>query len=109
MGYEKKDNCMVCGTPELSLTRPASSTLQELLDYLGKDPNYQLSRTSITGSQGVVFVQNPKPLRALHEYKLTMSLEALTKADPPVFMAGEDLIVTDPTLPTKLTLRVQLS
>merc|ERR1719310_242101 len=30
--YEQKDNCMVCGTPELTVTRAASTTLQELLD-----------------------------------------------------------------------------
>lgn len=32
-------------------------------------------------------------------YKLQMSLDELTKADPPIFTEGEDLIVTDPTLP----------
>ncbi len=39
-------------------------------------------------------------------YKLQMSLDELTKADPPIFTEGEDLIVTDPTLPTKLTLQL---
>ena len=37
-----------------------------------------------------------------------MSLKDLTQADPPVFSEGEDLIVTDPMLPTKLTLQVHL-
>ena len=35
-----------------------------------------------------------------------MSLDELTRADPPIFTEGEDLIVTDPTLPTKLTLQL---
>eukprot|EP00929_Paragymnodinium_shiwhaense_P122822 TRINITY_DN9598_c0_g1_i1.p1 TRINITY_DN9598_c0_g1~~TRINITY_DN9598_c0_g1_i1.p1 ORF type:complete len:455 (+),score=64.13 TRINITY_DN9598_c0_g1_i1:101-1465(+) len=107
--YEKKDNCMVCGAAELNLPRAASSTLQELLDSLGSNPNYQLSRPSITSSRGVVFAQNPKPLRAAHEYKLPMTLEALTQTDPPTFTPGEDLTVTDPSLPTKLILRITLS
>merc|ERR1712232_553413 len=64
--YEKKDDCMVCGGGQLSLTRPASSTLQELLDSLGEHPSYQLKRPSLSNAQGVVFVQNPKPLREQH-------------------------------------------
>ena len=42
-------------------------------------------------------------------YKLQMTLKDLTQADPPVFMEGEDLIVTDPMLPTKLTLQLHLT
>ena len=49
-------------------------------------------------------VLHVSPLR----YKLQMSLKDLTQADPPVFSEGEDLIVTDPMLPTKLTLQVHL-
>lgn len=107
--YEKKDDCMVCGGATLTLTRPRTSTLQELLDHLGASPSYQLSRPSVSSTSGIVFMQNPKPIRQQHEYKLKMTLEELTKADPPVFAQGEDLTVTDPMLPTKLTLRVFLS
>merc|ERR1712232_903294 len=49
--YEKKNECMVCGGGELTLTRPASSTLQELLDTLGVNPSYQLKRPSISASR----------------------------------------------------------
>merc|ERR1712217_998362 len=68
--YEKKSECMVCGGAEITLTRPASSTLQELLDALGNHPSYQLKRPSIFASRGMVFIQTPKPLREQHEYKL---------------------------------------
>jgi len=104
--YEKKTDCMVCGGAKLSLTRSPSSTLQELLDALGANPTYQLTRPSISGSSGIIFIQNPKPIRLQHEYKLKQTLKELTEADPPVFTAGEDLLVTDPALPSKLTLRV---
>jgi len=104
--YEKKADCMVCGGGKLTLERSASSTLQELLDALGAHPTYQLSRPSISGSCGIVFIQNPKPIRQQHEYKLSMTLKDLTEADPPVFVEGEELSVTDPTLPSKLNLRV---
>eukprot|EP00928_Gymnodinium_smaydae_P063160 TRINITY_DN46829_c0_g1_i1.p1 TRINITY_DN46829_c0_g1~~TRINITY_DN46829_c0_g1_i1.p1 ORF type:complete len:445 (-),score=84.08 TRINITY_DN46829_c0_g1_i1:88-1422(-) len=107
--YEKKDDCMVCGGGELVLTRSKSSTLQELLEALSAHPSYQLARPSLSCSQGIIFVQNPKPLREQHEYKLKMTLEELTSANPPVFAAGEDIIVTDPVVPSKLTLRVMLS
>lgn len=106
--YEKSPTCMVCGGGELAVTRPASSTLQELLDHLAGHPTCRLSRPSISSSHGIVFIQNPKPLRQQHEYKLSQTLEELTKAQPPVFGAGEELTVTDPALPTKLRLRVQL-
>ncbi|CAE7780128.1 uba3 [Symbiodinium necroappetens] len=81
--YEKKDDCMVCGGATLTLTRPRTSTLQELLDHLGASPSYQLSRPSVSSTSGIVFMQNPKPIRQQHEYKLKMTLEELTKADPP--------------------------
>merc|ERR1712060_16384 len=106
--YEKKDDCMVCSGGELSLVKPPSFTLQELLNESGDHPSYQLKRPSISGAKGIVFIQNPKPLREQHEYKLQMSLQELVKADPPVFEEGEELIVTDPTLPSKLRLRVKI-
>lgn len=104
--YEKKDDCMVCGGGLLALTRPPNSTLQELLEALSNHPSYQFTRPSISGSCGVVFIQSPAPLRQQHEYKLTQSLQQLVSADPPVFHEGEELIVTDPSLPSKLRLKV---
>jgi len=104
--YEKKEDCMVCGGGTLTLTRPPDSTLQELLEALANHPSYQLTRPSISGSCGVVFIQSPAPLRQQHEYKLTQSLLQLTSADPPVFREGEELIITDPSLPSKLRLKV---
>lgn len=106
--YEKKCDCMVCGGSTLTVTRPPTSTLQELLDALGENPSYQLKRPSISSSRGIVFAQNPKPLRAQHEYKLSQSLEQLVKATPPVFDEGEELTVTDPAIPSKLRLKVFL-
>uniref|UniRef100_A0A7S2H6I4 E2 binding domain-containing protein n=1 Tax=Alexandrium andersonii TaxID=327968 RepID=A0A7S2H6I4_9DINO len=106
--YEKKDDCMVCGGGLLTLKRPASSTLQQLLDSLGEHPSYQLKRPSISGTRGVVFVQNPKALREQHEYKLPQTLGQLVDGAEPVFDEGEELIVTDPTLPSKLRLKVIL-
>lgn len=106
--YEKKEDCMVCGGAKLTLRRPASSTLQELLQVLAVHPTYQLSRPSISGSAGIVFIQGPKPMRELHEYKLALTLEQLATAEPPVFVEGEELLVTDPALPSKLTLTLVL-
>lgn len=107
--YEKKTDCMVCGGSTLTMTRPPSSTLQELLDALGDHPSYQLKRPSISGGRGMVFVQGPKQLRQQHEYKLSQTLEQLVKAEPPVFDVGEELTVTDPAIPSKLRLKVVLS
>lgn len=105
--YEKKPDCMVCGGGELNIIRSPDSTLEELLDALGAHPSYQLKRPSISSTRGVVFIQNPKPLRQQHEYKLKMSLKELTEASPPVFDVGEELTVTDASIPSKLRLRVK--
>mmetsp|Transcript_47731 Transcript_47731/g.103880 ORF Transcript_47731/g.103880 Transcript_47731/m.103880 type:complete len:445 (-) Transcript_47731:95-1429(-) len=104
--YEKKDDCMVCGGGELTLRRPRASTLGELLNHLGALPSFQLSRPSISSGSGVVFIQNPAVLRKQHEYKLGMSLGELAAAEPPVFREGEALVVTDPAVPSKLTLKI---
>jgi len=107
--YEKKHNCMVCDGSAVTMTRAPGSTLQELLDALGEDQNYQLKRPSISGSSGIIFIQNPAVLRKQHEYKLKMTLKELTEASPPIFTDNEELTVTDSTLPSKLTLRVKLA
>jgi ubiquitin-activating enzyme E1 C len=106
--YAKKPDCMVQGGGRLSLTKPPGLTLQEFLESLAKDPTYQLKRPSISGSGGIVFIQNPMPIRKQHEYKLKMTLKELTQADPPVIHEGEELVVTDPALPSKLTLQLFL-
>jgi len=103
--YEKKLDCMVCGGGKLTLERDPSSTLQDLLDALTAHPSYQLSKPSVSGMSGIIFIQS-KHLRGEHEYKLKQTLRELVSADPPVFTEGEDLLVTDPSLPSKLTLRV---
>jgi len=105
--YEKNHDCMVCGGGKVTMTRPPDSTLQELLDALGADKNYQLTRPSLSCESGIVFQQNPPVLRRQHEYKLKMTLKELAEASPPIFKVGEDIVVTDPTLPSKLTLRVE--
>jgi len=107
--YEKKDDCMVCGGGLLTLTFSPDSTLQDILDALGSNKSYQLTRPSISSSSGLVFIQKPQMLRQQHEYKLKLSLRELTSSDPPVFTAGEELVVTDPVLPSKLRLKVMLS
>eukprot|EP00747_Dinoflagellata_sp_TGD_P203159 gnl/TRDRNA2_/TRDRNA2_76764_c0_seq1.p2 gnl/TRDRNA2_/TRDRNA2_76764_c0~~gnl/TRDRNA2_/TRDRNA2_76764_c0_seq1.p2 ORF type:complete len:105 (+),score=31.41 gnl/TRDRNA2_/TRDRNA2_76764_c0_seq1:163-477(+) len=99
---------MVCGGGDISMERDSASTLQDLLDALKEHKGLQLTRPSITGARGVVFIQNPAPLRKQHEYKLEQTLEELTKAEPPVFDESEELIVTDPALPARLKLRVTL-
>jgi len=103
---EKEDKCMVCGGGTLKLTRPRGSTLQELLDALAEHPSYQLKRPSISGQNGVVFIQGPPPLRKMHEFKLQQTMEELLNAN--VLVEGEDLTVTDASLPSKLRLEIRL-
>merc|ERR1719265_2563569 len=105
--YEKKESCVVCGGNDMKMLRSPESTLQELLDALGADASLQLTRPSLSSGSGIVFIQKPQVLRQQHEYKLKQTLKELTAAN--VFNEGEELTVTDPTLPSKMRLRVYFS
>lgn len=110
--YEKKKDCLVCGTRQgkparVILERSESSTLQDLIDHMIENPKLQLKRPSITCAAGVVFLQNPEVLRKQHEYKLKQTLRQLV--DFGVFKEMEDLVVTDPdSLPNILEIKVKL-
>jgi len=105
--YEKNPNCMVCGGKELVMEVSSKLLLKELLEKLGTDPRYQLTRPSVTGSKGVIFMGNPAVLRKAHEHKLEKSLGELFEMG--VLVAGEPLTVTDPTLPSKLQMTLKLT
>jgi len=105
--YEKNPNCMVCGSSVCQLTVPRTWTLQQLMDKLGQDPQYQLKKPSMTAAENIVFIQNPAVLREAHEYKLEQTLDKLVQDK--VFQENSDLIVTDPAIQTSLILRVRFT
>eukprot|EP01066_Platyproteum_vivax_P000541 Platyproteum_vivax@DN1059_c0_g1_i1.p1 len=102
--YAKKEDCQVCSSSVLSWKVPPSITLEELIVKLQTDVNLQLTRPSISSGEGVVFMQKPEVLRRQHEYKLSQTLGQLVQDK--VFQIGEELIVTDPVIPSKLKLKL---
>lgn len=101
--YEKNPECMVCGAQVLTLKRSPDTTLQGLIDTLCADPRLQLTKPSISSGENIVFVQNAA-LRPHHEHKLPQTLRELVSAG--IFAEGEELVVTDPVLPSVLRARV---
>ncbi|KAF4715948.1 NEDD8-activating protein uba3 [Perkinsus olseni] len=106
--WERSDTCLVCSGSEavVDTLDPEKNTLQDLLDLLCNPAGkFRLQRPSISTVSGIVFIQRPAALRAEHEWKLSKSLKELSVAG--VLREGEEATVTDPTLPTKLTLRMK--
>jgi len=105
--YERNPQCMVCGGANCVLTVPPTTTLQQVIEKLARNPQYQLNQPSISSKSSIVFIQNPEPLRKQHEYKLELSLQQLVTDG--VFEEMEELTVTDPTLPSMLSMRIKFS
>ena len=117
----RKDDCMVCSPTDSMhpacrdpssgsfsgkiIERNSSSTLQDFIEFLQTDLQFQLKRPSITNKQGVVYMQNPEVLRKAHAWKLEKPLAEL--AESGVFekdvvwgAGGEQLTITDASAPT---------
>ena len=79
-------------------------TLDDVQGYF-KRPKVSMTCRICTSLEHLAPIESGFAVR----YKLQMSLKELTQADPPIFTEGEDLIVTDPMLPTRLTLQLYLT
>uniref|UniRef100_A0A0G4H9V6 NEDD8-activating enzyme E1 catalytic subunit n=1 Tax=Chromera velia CCMP2878 TaxID=1169474 RepID=A0A0G4H9V6_9ALVE len=97
--YAKNPSCLVCAKDAaIPLEAPGSQTLQDFMDSLKTEPRLQLARPSMSCADAVVFQQAPKPIRVLHEYKLSKTLNELVEEN--VLKAGVSVLsVTDPKLP----------
>jgi ubiquitin-activating enzyme E1 C len=110
ISYAKSTKCLVqmkLQGKSKKVEISADKTLQELLDELCAMEDLKLAAPSITSGAGVVFMQRPAPMRKAHEHKLPQNLGKLV--DDGVFQAGEELLVTDPTLPGVLKVVVSLT
>lgn len=126
---DKKEDCAVCGQEAVEVTRPGDSTLQDMVDWLVASPNLsvstafllpiclplistlrsfclincsQIKRPSLMQGPTQLFMQGPPQLKAATAPNLDKKLSEL-------FNSGDDIVVTDTSLPFNLGLRVTLT
>lgn len=115
--HQKKPECPVCGGEAIAITRPAVSTLQDLIDYLLEKqdlyvhvlPRTRVSLIEVESSQvrrpsfsldgKNLYLQNPPQLELATRPNLEKTLAEL-------FISGEILSVTDAGLPFSLSLQI---
>jgi len=99
--YEKKEGCLVCGTEEATYRVSPDIKLEELLEKLATDVNYQLKKPSLRNGQKSLYMQAPKVLQEATAPNLTKTLKELLQD-------GDILDITDPSLSSAaVTLRVR--
>eukprot|EP00914_Ancora_sagittata_P029130 GHVO01057574.1.p1 GENE.GHVO01057574.1~~GHVO01057574.1.p1 ORF type:complete len:433 (-),score=56.52 GHVO01057574.1:213-1511(-) len=103
--YEKVRDCLVCGGDQRSLELSPTKTLEEVLGILAEAP-FHLLKPSLSTGNGIVFLQNPPALRAMHEYKLKMKIQDLAKTEE-LMSDEQEIAVTDASLQKVLYLRVK--
>ncbi|PHJ17692.1 nedd8-activating enzyme e1 catalytic subunit [Cystoisospora suis] len=103
--YAKKPECVICsGTVVTKKIDPDETTLEDLLELLAEDPSLKLTSPSISSASGVLFLQRPPQLRRQFEQNLSRSLRDLSQDG--LLSEREELLVTDPALPSAVRLRL---
>ncbi|KAG0035451.1 hypothetical protein BGZ81_007997 [Podila clonocystis] len=97
--HQKKDDCPVCGQSTTKLEFRGDKTLDELMDYLKEKPDAQLKKPSFSLGGKPLYMQAPKQLEEALRPNLSKPLAEL-------FSSGDEISVTDSTLPFSLQLQI---
>jgi NEDD8-activating enzyme E1 len=106
---ERNSNCLVCSSiPRLiSISNPSSMTLQDLIDYLCTNPDYQMKNpgltTSIDGKNKTLYMSTVKSIEEQTRANLTLSLHELN------FQDGQEIIVADATNPNTIVIKLKFT
>jgi ubiquitin-activating enzyme E1 C len=100
--YERKPDCLVCGHLLVSLQCSKDTLLCDMIDQLSHDARFQLKKPSIRTLSGfTLYMQAPPPLEEASRPNLNHSLAQLLGSETDV-----TCILTDPTFPTPISLRL---
>ncbi|GAA5821196.1 hypothetical protein JCM11251_004509 [Rhodosporidiobolus azoricus] len=97
--HQRKPECPVCGGEKVTVTQPAHSTLQDLIDMLLEKQDLQIRRPSLSLSGKSLYLQAPPQLEAATRPNLQKTLGELMSS-------GSVVSVTDAGLPFSLDLIV---
>lgn len=82
-------------------------TLQDLIDYLCNNPEYQLKNpgltTSINGNNKTLYMQTVKSIEEQTRCNLTQSLHELNLSD------GQELVIADVTNPNSIVVKLKFT
>ena len=97
--HQKKDDCPVCGNLAKDLSVDREWTLQELMDSLAERAEAQLKKPTLRTERSSLYYQQPRPLEEATRGNLGKRLAELLEA-------GEEIAVSDQTVPFSLRFRV---
>lgn len=106
---ERNTNCLVCSTVPrtISINNPSSMTLQDLIDYLCTNPDYQMKSpgltTTIDGKNRTLYMSSVKSIEEHTRSNLTLSLHELNLND------GQEIVVADATNPNTVVIKLKFT
>jgi len=90
--YSKKETCPVCGNASTTYVVSPDIKLEDFIELLGQDSNYQLKRPSIRLPGRSLYMQAPAALQEMTKKNLEKPMKELIEEN-------DVLDITDPSLP----------
>lgn len=106
---ERSSTCLVCSTipRTISIINPSSMTLQDFIDYLCNNADYQMKSpgltTNIDGQNKTLYMSSVKSIEEQTRSNLTLSLHELNLRD------GQEIIVADVTNPNTVIIKLKFT
>jgi ubiquitin-activating enzyme E1 C len=106
---EKNPECLSCSLVprSISINNPSSMTLQDLIDYLCDNPEFQLKNpgltTKIDGKNKTLYMSTVKSIEEQTRSNLTLSLHELNLND------GQELVIADSTNPNSIVVKLKFT
>lgn len=106
---EKNTNCLACSTipRTISINNPSSMTLQDLIDYLCQNAEFQLKSpgitTTIDGNNKTLYMSTVKSIEEQTRANLTQSLHELNLSN------GQELVIADVTNPNSIIVKLKFT
>lgn len=106
---EKNPECLACSSKvrTISIKNPSSMTLQDLIDYLCDNHDYQLKNpgltTMVNGKNKTLYMSAVKSIEEQTRSNLTQSLHELNLVD------GQELVIADATNPNSIIVKLKFT
>ncbi|KAG0203267.1 hypothetical protein BGX28_004408 [Mortierella sp. GBA30] len=99
--HQRKDDCPVCSSSAIKLDFSGEKSLEDFMDYLKEKPDVQLKRPSFAVGGKPLYMQAPKQLEEAMRPNLAKPLKEL-------FSSGDEITITDSTLPFSMQIQLTL-
>lgn len=98
----RRASCLVCGQATKTVKCPALWTLDQFIEFLLTQPDIQVQRPSLATKVKNLYFQSPPTMEELTRPNLYKEIGQLIEQ-------GEELVVTDPSLPINLKMVVEFT